>query len=68
MFLPLANVEMFDACVCPGVAEGICVMVRSNQIVYAGEIANCPEVPGSLLLLHQSDFGTLAHHFSKRRH
>ena len=50
----------FDTAVCPGVSVGICILLRNGQIIYAGEIKNCPDAAGCVLLLNGIDFDLLS--------
>lgn len=59
---------MFNSSICEGVAAGMCVMLRDDQIVYAGPIKNAPDVTDSLMLLNAADFVKLKAVVDRHKH
>lgn len=59
---------MFNSSICEGVAAGTCVMLRDDQIVYAGPIKSAPDVTGSLMLLNAADFEKLKALVDRKKH
>lgn len=44
-----------------GISEGICVMIKDHQIVYAGPYKTSPAITNVCILLHPDDFAGFAY-------
>lgn len=59
--------DLFDSSPHGAVQKGTCVIVKGDDLVYAGPITTAPCVSGTMVYLNQADFDFLAAHVKKRR-
>lgn len=58
---------LFDSSPHGAVQKGICVIVKGEDLIYAGPITEAPCVAGTMVYLNQADFDFLAAYVKKRR-
>lgn len=60
--------DMFNAMIHSGVAEGTCVVIEGNQMIYAGPLDGAPHVGGKLVFFHARDYERFKSAVTKWRH
>lgn len=60
--------DAMNAAPLAGVSKGCCVLLRGEEIQYAGPIKLAPSTAGMMVLLHPDDFASLKNHVDKGNH